>query len=122
MGNLLSEFGVNAVTASALGHNVQRISEHKLFGKLTSLAAIRVIMEHHVWCVWDFMCLAKALQSSLTSTIPWFPSPYPEALFDINAILATEETDEGPDGERRSHFEEFILAMREAGANTEPTL
>lgn len=95
-----------------------RVITHQLFRMLHSLDAVRVFMEHHVWCVWDFMCLAKSIQEGLSPKDPWHPSAYPEELFRINEILATEETDVGPQGTRTSHFQIFVRAMQRAGAST----
>ncbi len=81
-------------------------------------------MEHHVFCVWDFMCLLKALQRELApSGAPWFPDEA-EGRRLINEIVLAEESDVAPDsGDKRSfmsHFEMYIQAMEEVGANTLP--
>lgn len=98
----------------------RRAVEHPIFPRLKSLEAVKVFMEHHIWCVWDFMYLAKSVHSSLSGRGAWSPSPCPETLADFNDILATEETDIGPTGKLGSHFEFFVEAMEQAGADTIP--
>ena len=36
---------------------------------IRSKRQLQIFMEHHVFAVWDFMCLTKALQHHLA---PWF--------------------------------------------------
>lgn len=44
----------------------QALSHHKAYGLLNSTDNIRTFMEYHVYAVWDFMTLLKALQRRLT--------------------------------------------------------
>ena len=94
------------------------VERHPLYVELTSLERIHVFMEHHVFAVWDFMCLLKALQRRLTSpTVPWLPVGDPQTRRLINEIVLGEESDELPDGRVLSHFELYREAMTESGAD-----
>ncbi len=94
------------------------VEQHPLYVELTSLERIRVFMEHHVFAVWDFMCLLKALQRRLTSpTVPWMPVGDPQTRRLINEIVLSEESDQLPGGQVLSHFELYREAMTESGAD-----
>jgi len=52
-------------------------------------------MENHIWAVWDFMSLVKALQSKLTCTaLPWIPPKVRESAYLVNSIVLGEESDD----------------------------
>ena len=77
-----------------------------------------MFMQAHVFAVWDFMSLLKALQRDLTCvTLPWVPVGDPETRLLINQIVMGEESDQAPDGRICSHFELYLEAMEEAGAD-----
>jgi hypothetical protein len=91
---------------------------HPLYKKIKNLEDLRRFLECHVYAVWDFMSLLKALQSKLTSTTtPWLPVGNPEIRYLINEIVLAEETDLTLDGKRQSHYEMYIDAMKDCGAN-----
>lgn len=93
--------------------------EHPLYKKIKTVADLRLFTEGHVYAVWDFMSLLKALQINLTCTqVPWFASEYPQTRYLINEIVLAEESDEYLDGRRLSHFEMYLESMRDMGANT----
>lgn len=98
----------------------QELSHHPLYSKLTTIENIRFFMERHVFAVWDFMSLLKSLQIKLTCTsLPWRPSSYPSDVVKlINEIVLGEESDVDQDGKACSHFELYLRAMKEVGANT----
>ena len=58
----------------SLGPLRAQLFEHELYRSIKTQDDLRIFMEHHVFAVWDFMSLLKALQGRLTGvTIPWFP-------------------------------------------------
>jgi hypothetical protein len=93
--------------------------EHSLYFCVRSTADVRLFMEHHVFAVWDFMSLLKALQAELTCVaVPWVPRGEPLARRLINEIVLGEESDEGIGGGYSSHYELYRSAMLECGADT----
>jgi pyrroloquinoline quinone (PQQ) biosynthesis protein C len=93
--------------------------EHPLYSEIKTPEHLQSFMEFHVFAVWDFMSLLKALQQGLTcTTIPWKPIGNPETRYLINEIVLAEETDINKEGKRQSHFEMYIDAMKKAEAST----
>jgi hypothetical protein len=77
--------------------------------------------ERHVYCVWDFMSLLKSLQQEITCiSLPWLPVRDEEAARLINEIVLGEESDEIAPGRHTSHFQWYLEAMGEIGADTGP--
>jgi hypothetical protein len=99
----------------------ERLVRHRIYGLVNSAARLRRFMESHVFAVWDFQSLLKAMQQRLTcTTLPWVPTPDPEARRLVNEIVLDEESDELPEGGSASHFELYLDGMRAAGADTGP--
>jgi hypothetical protein len=95
------------------------LSNHRLYTSLTSVEGIATFMEYHVFAVWDFMSLLKALQRGLTCVdIPWMPRGNAETRYLINEIVVGEESDVDRHGVRMSHFEMYRKAMLGLGAST----
>ncbi|MBD0725644.1 heme oxygenase [Flavobacterium sp. L1I52] len=93
--------------------------EHSLYSKVKTIEDLRIFLENHVYAVWDFMSLLKALQERLTcTTTPWFATKNPETRYLINEIVLAEETDLTLDGRHLSHYEMYIEAMEACGADT----
>ena len=96
------------------------LSEHPLYNNLKSLADLQFFMENHVYAVFDFMSLTKGIQNHFAPVSPiWTPPKNPELARFINEVILGEESDQLPDGRFMSHFEMYLLAMEEVGANTE---
>lgn len=108
---------INIVTANLKA----QIVNHKVYTQISDLPELRIFMEHHIYAVWDFMSLLKALQINLTCTnLPWFPVGNAKTRQLINEIVAGEESDLDEKGDIKSHFELYIDAMEQVGANTAP--
>jgi hypothetical protein len=108
-----------------LQHAVARtrhlLLDNGLYYRLKTLADLRQFMEHHVFAVWDFMSLLKALQRELTCVqVPWVPTANTATRRLINEIVLEEESDVDLQGRPASHFELYIRAMEECGADTAP--
>ncbi|MEX1187755.1 MAG: DUF3050 domain-containing protein [Bacteroidia bacterium] len=97
----------------------QKIINHKVYSAIKDINDLKIFMQYHIYAVWDFMSLLKALQSNLTCiSVPWFPAGVPEIRYLINEIVVGEESDLDLVGNRKSHFELYIDAMKQCGANT----
>jgi hypothetical protein len=78
-------------------------------------------MAAHVFAVWDFQCLLKATQRLMTCVeVPRLPTADREARRLINEIVLDEESDVAPGGDHASHFELYLHAMRDCGADMAP--
>jgi hypothetical protein len=92
---------------------------HPLYAEVGSLSRLREFMQMHVFAVWDFMSLVKRLQSELTSnSLPWIPPHSAHLARFTNEVVLGEESDLGPEGKPISHFELYLRAMDEIGADT----
>jgi hypothetical protein len=95
----------------------QQIINHKVYGLITSIDDLGIFMSHHIYAVWDFMSLLKALQQNLTcTTVPWFPVGSANTRYLINEIVTGEESDVDGEGTRKSHYEMYLYAMQQCGA------
>ena len=94
------------------------LSNHPLYESINNIQHVRIFMEHHIYAVWDFMSIVKALQKRLTCVeTPWVPKGNSISARLINEIVLDEETDIDPSGQYSSHFEIYLMSMAEAGAN-----
>ena len=94
---------------------------HPIYTKLNSIEAIQTFMTYHAFAVWDFMSLVKALQQKLTcATLPWVPVGSASTRRLINEIVWGEESDINVSGTPASHYELYLKAMEEIGADTTP--
>ena len=118
---LAATSGSTAPRTIDLGDARERLVRHRIYGLVSSAARLRRFMESHVFAVWDFQSLLKAMQQRLTCTsIPWVPTPDAEARRLVNEIVLDEESDALPEGGSASHFELYLHGMRNAGADTGP--
>ena len=92
---------------------------HPIYAEVGSLRRLREFMQMHVFAVWDFMSLVKRLQSELTyNSLPWIPPVSARIARFTNEVVLGEESDLGLDGKPISHFELYLRAMDEVGADT----
>lgn len=97
----------------------QQIINHKVYSAIKDIDDLKVFMQYHIFAVWDFMSLVKALQNNLSCTsIPWFPKGSADIRYLINEIVVGEESDVDSFGNRKSHFELYLDAMQQCGADT----
>jgi hypothetical protein len=94
-----------------------QLYQHPINTYIKTTVQLERFMSFHVFAVWDFMSLVKKLQQELTCvSTPWKPVGSPEARFLINEIVLGEESDVDQLGNITSHFELYLKAMSEVGA------
>jgi hypothetical protein len=113
-------------TVNRISHIQQRLAplraallDHPIYQEIDRLEALCLFMEHHVFAVWDFMSLLKALQRQLSCLeVPWLPAADPLGGRLVNEIVLAEESDDDAQGGFASHFALYHRAMTRCGANT----
>lgn len=81
----------------------EKLTAHPLYSHIQTLPQLQVFMQYHVYAVWDFMSLLKALQRALTCVdVPWVPKGDANTRYLINEIVTGEESDVDADGNRMS--------------------
>ena len=97
--------------------------DHSVYSLVKDLESLKVFMGSHVFAVWDFMTLLKSLQKQITCVqTPWFPLEDTFSARFVNEIVLAEETDEVRQGCYMSHFDLYLEAMKEVGADTKHIL
>ncbi len=98
----------------------EKLLNHRLYTEIKSIEDLQIFTSNHIFAVWDFMSLLKALQNNLTCTkVPWTPNKNSETAYLINEIVLAEETDISQDGKRKSHYELYLDAMIDIGVKVE---
>jgi hypothetical protein len=96
----------------------QELLHHPVYQRICDQKSLRCFMQHHVFAVLDFMWLLKRLQRELTCcNHPWLPPASPELARFVNEIVLGEESDENGHGGYGSHFELYLDAMSDVGAD-----
>ena len=101
----------------------EQLANHPLYSAINSKHNLKVFMEHHVYAVWDFMSLIKAMQFHIApTTVPWIPPKNSHFANYINQLVLEEESDrelvKDTNRTATSHFESYVGAMKEVGGNT----
>jgi len=105
---------------SATAPLITQIHQHPVFVAVNSILRLQRFVEIHVYAVWDFMCLIKALQRKLIRCQRlWLPPQNPLANHLIHSLMIEEESDHYGDNQYSSHFEWYVSAMQTCGANTQ---
>lgn len=100
-----------------------QLVNHPVYAGIKDLDGLKSFMESHIYAVWDFMSLLKALQINLTCvSLPWLPVGNANTRYLINEIVTGEESDVDQAENRMSHFELYLTAMIQAEANSQPIL
>lgn len=99
-----------------------KLNRHPLLTEkiINSKDDLHHFMECHVFAVFDFMSLIKTLQHQICpSTNVWLPSPMQRrASRFVNEIILAEESDVSlVEDEYISHYDLYLQAMREVGAD-----
>src|SRR5258707_780801 len=114
--------GENLIANERVETLKETLARHPIYESVETLQDLRCFMEHHIYAVWDFMSLLKALQAAVApAQTPWMPTSRPELRRFINEIVLGEECDEyNVAGTTRfiSHFELYLLSMEEVKADT----
>ncbi|MFG0294548.1 MAG: DUF3050 domain-containing protein [Maioricimonas sp. JB045] len=98
-----------------------RLLDHPIYAAVFDLPRLQVFMRSHVFAVWDFMTLLKRLQRDCCrQELPWMPPFDPKFARFVNEIVLGEESDEDGHGGYCSHFELYLQAMDEVGADRGP--
>ena len=106
---------------AALKPSRERLLAHPMYAKINRIEDFQLFMEQHIFAVWDFMSLLKSLQRELTCVeVPWSPKGSPSTRRFINEIVLGEESDQDQAGIVLSHFEMYLEAMQQIGADTMP--
>ena len=99
-----------------------KIIAHPLFANKLEPKHICKFMESHIFAVWGFMSILKSLQKMITpNNLPWMPNKNTKngLVNFVNEIILCEESDYIEGIGFVSHFEIYLLAMKNMGAKTD---
>ena len=99
-----------------------KITTHPLFKSKLEPKQICKFMESHIFAVWGFMSILKSLQKKITSNnLPWVPNENTKngLINFVNEIILCEESDYIDGIGFISHFEIYLLAMKNMGAKSD---
>ena len=101
----------------------KQLENHPLLtlNHIQTIEDLRIFMEVHSYAVWDFMSLLKDLQHNIVpSGGIWTPNRGNRSELGrmINEIVLCEESDPVPGYGHMSHFDMYLMAMDEVGADT----
>ena len=99
-----------------------KITTHPLFANKLEREHICKFMESHIFAVWGFMSILKSLQKMITpNNIPWMPNKNTKngLVNFVNEIILCEESDFIEGIGFISHFEIYLLAMKNMDAKTD---
>ena len=110
------------ITSSIVREAQQRLAAHPIYAAVATIDDLRCFMQHHVYSVWDFMSLIKHLQGMVApASCPWNAAGDASVRRFVNELVLEEESDEHPvNGGYTSHFDLYLSAMEEVGADTVP--
>ena len=100
----------------------KKITAHPLFENKLEPKHIRKFMESHIFAVWGFMSILKSLQKMITpNNLPWMPNNNTKngLVNFVNEIILCEESDFIEGIGFISHFEIYLLAMKNMDAKTD---
>lgn len=108
------------ISAEIISSFKNKLENHPVYDAVCTIEDLQCFMEHHIYSVWDFMSLIKYLQTVAAPTAyPWVPIGDGSVRRFINELVLEEESDETTvKGQFLSHFELYIKAMSEIGADT----
>lgn len=108
------------ISAEIISSFKNKLENHPVYDAVSTIEDLQCFMEHHIYSVWDFMSLIKYLQArTAPASYPWAPVGDGSIRRFINELVLEEESDETTvEGQYSSHFELYLKAMEEIGADT----
>jgi len=110
----------NPIGSDTIARFRKPLEDHPVYAAVSTVEDLRLFMQHHVYSVWDFMSLIKYLQATIAPTnYPWTPKGDGDVRRFINELVLEEESDQAGESEHfSSHYELYLGAMEEIGADT----